>query len=315
MSSVDQSFGAFNHNKANFDAIYTAPDPREYFRVLCGLDYVIPDLAKGVFRSLIQRCAKWHNRRVRVLDIGCSYGVNAALIRFPLDIQRLAERYVHPRMHSLQTETIIDLDRHYFSSWPEQVAADFVGLDCSKSAIGYATKVGLIDVGVSRDLERFSVAPAEVESLDDIDMIISTGCVGYVSQKTFQRILDLRRRPGVPWLANFVLRVFPFEPIADELKHYGLITEKLEGVTFVQRRFHSRDEFEATLSALRARDIDPTGKETEGLLHAELFVSRPPEDAAALPLAEMVSVTSGGERSYGQQYHMTAARSAELVVC
>ena len=43
-----------NDIKANFDSIYSRPDPREYYRVLYGLDYVIPDLAKGIFRKAMR---------------------------------------------------------------------------------------------------------------------------------------------------------------------------------------------------------------------------------------------------------------------
>ena len=71
-------FGAINDGKANFEAIYNRPDPREYFRVLGGLGYAIPDLAKGVIRSLIAAAARYAtDRPLKVLDLGCSYGINA----------------------------------------------------------------------------------------------------------------------------------------------------------------------------------------------------------------------------------------------
>ena len=74
-------FESLNSHKANFDAIYDLPDPREYYRVLVGLDYVIPDLARNVFRSVIERRTQDAAWPLTILDVGCSYGINAALAR------------------------------------------------------------------------------------------------------------------------------------------------------------------------------------------------------------------------------------------
>ena len=73
-------------------------------------------------------------------------------------------------------------------------------------------------------------------------------------------------------------------------------------MTFVQRRFHSSDECEATIGALEKQGIDPTGKEADGLFHAELYVSRPKEEAEQRRLGELISVTSGAGRRYGRRY-------------
>jgi SAM-dependent methyltransferase len=308
----DCRFELLNRDKANFDHIYELPDPREYLRVLGGLDYVIPDLAKGILRSLIARCAQVKGQRVKVLDLGCSYGINAALVRFPLDMQRMAHRYNHASMHGLSTAQLLKLDANYFGSWPEQVNANFVGLDVSEAAIDYAKSVGLIESGIAANLENGEVPAEHKKALRDVDIIVSTGCVGYVTDKTFHRLLSLREKGSVPWVVSFVLRMFPYDAIGAELAQHGLVTEKLGGVTFVQRRFHSESELEATLKAVQARGIDPQGKEADGLFHAELFVSRPEAEARDSPLSEIVSVTSGESRRYGRRYRW-GSRKARLM--
>jgi SAM-dependent methyltransferase len=308
----DCRFELLNRDKANFDRIYELPDPREYLRVLGGLDYVIPDLAKGILRSLIARCARAKGRRVKVLDLGCSYGINAALVRFPLDMQRMAHRYNHNSMHGLSTDQLLKLDANYFGSWPEQVNASFVGLDVSEAAIGYAKSVGLIESGVAANLENDEPSAEERAALEDVDIIVSTGCVGYVTDKTFNRLLAMREKGDAPWVVSFVLRMFPYDAIEAELAQHGLVTEKLGGVTFVQRRFHSESELEATLKAVQSRGIDTHGKETDGLFHAELFVSRPETEVRDNPLSEIVSVTSGENRRYGRRYRW-GSRKARLM--
>ena len=47
------------------------------------------------------------------------------------------------------------------------------------------------------------------------------------------------------------------------------MTEKLERITFFQRRFAAAEEQEEVIGQLRERGIDPTGKESEGQLLAE----------------------------------------------
>lgn len=288
--------------KADFDAIYNSADPREYFRVLCGLDYVIPDLAKGVFRSLMDHCAAGRQDPLKVIDLGCSYGINSALTHYPLDLQRLARRYASPEMYGLSAREIARLDRHYFSSWPRRSNATFVGIDTSIQAATYATAVGLIEDGVTSDLEQFDLNERESAVLRDADLLISTGCVGYVSHRTFVRILECQPKKKAPVIASFVLRMFSYDEVAAELSRFGLVTEKLDGVTFVQRRFNSSDEFKAAMDRLDERGIDSSGKEAEGLLHAELFVSRPAAAVKRTPLAELVSITSGANRRYGRRF-------------
>lgn len=312
MQAAELTFETLNQNKANFDAIYTCLDPREYFRILYGLDYVIPDLAKDVFRALIRHRIKVVGHSAKVIDLGCSYGINAALVRYPLDMARLAQRYADPSLYRLPSDRLADLDRNYFKSWPEEVEADFVGVDTSEAAIAYARKVGLIDAGVAGNLESAAPAHADALALRDADLIVSTGCVGYVTEKTFVRILDMQSGQ-MPWVASFVLRMFPYEAIATRLEQYGLVTERLEGVTFVQRRFHSRDEYDTTLASLKSLGLDPSGKEADGLLHAELFVSRPKADVLRVPLGEIVSVTSGEGRSYGRRFRRIASRDVKLM--
>ena len=75
-------------------------------------------------------------------------------------------------------------------------------------------------------------------------------------------------------LVVFVLRVFDYGPIAAVLAERGLVTEKRPG-TFPQRRFADAAEQEAAVHDVRARGLDPTGKEADGWYHAECFVSRP----------------------------------------
>jgi hypothetical protein len=299
--------------KANFDTIYNAPDPREYFRVLVGLDYIIPDLAKGVFRSLIEGFERPADRLLRVVDVGSSYGINSAVIDYPVDIRGLARRYAHPEVYDLAPEVLRVLDRNYFTSWPRLNGASFVGVDTSVPAVSYAQEVGLLDGAVTTNLEVSEPSPAEAELLRETDLIITTGCVGYVTERTFGQILACRHSDCPPVVASFVLRMYSYEAIQAELARVGLVTERLEGITFVQRRFSSTAEFESTLARLDSMGVDPTGKEADGLLHAELFVSRPPDEVRNRPLGDLVSITSGETQTRGRRFRLVRDGRTEFV--
>jgi hypothetical protein len=107
--------------------------------------------------------------------------------------------------------------------------------------------------------------------------------------------------------------MFPYDRIAETLAGFGLVTEKLEGVTFVQRRFHSAQEYDQTIGSLKAQGIEASGKEAEGLFHAELYVSRPSRDVEQQPLHEIVSITSGAQRRYGRRFAKAPDGTVKLV--
>ncbi|MFB7416453.1 hypothetical protein ACFC18_37615 [Streptomyces sp. NPDC056121] len=94
--------------------------------------------------------------------------------------------------------------------------------------------------------------------------------------------------PTPPWVAAFVLRTVPYQPIVDLLDRSGLVTEKLSTRTFRQRRFADSAERYAAFDALAVNGLHAAGKEADGYYHADLYVSRPPADIAALPLAHLL---------------------------
>lgn len=297
---MNDSFSRINLSKANFDDIYTQEDPRGYFSVLGALDYMIPDLAEPIIRQLVAVKARAMGERPLVLDVGCSYGINAALHRFPLSFNSLRSRYANREMAALSPQDLSHLDRSFYASWPERGQARFIGLDASEPAIRYACNVGLLENGIAANLEHNPLSSRDAEVVRKTNIILSTGCIGYVTDVTFRRVLD--ELDQLPWVISFVLRMFPYEPLSEALEAYGLVTERLAGATFVQRRFRDVEEFQGTLAALAESGIDTTGLESEGRFHAELFVSRPLADVRAAPLGEIVKVASGRNRPVGARY-------------
>jgi hypothetical protein len=194
----------------------------------------------------------------------------------------------------------VRLDRNFYSAWPDVGLARFIGLDVSAPAISYATGVGLLEQGIVADLETETLSTEGARILCPADVIMSTGCIGYVTDKTFGKILDATETR--PWIISFVLRMFPFDSLAATFAKRGLVTERLAGATFIQRRFRDAEEFESSLATLAALGVDATGLESEGLFHADLILSRPEADACAAPLEDIVTVASGRGRPIGPRY-------------
>lgn len=283
-------YDEINDGKATFDNVYNHPDPRAYFATLGRLGYCIPEQARPVFGAVIDALKETRGTDVPTLvDIGCSYGVNAALLKYDLTIDALYQRYKEPQLTRLDTETLLKRDAEFFARQAQRNDIAVVGVDCAENAVEYAAATGLLDAGVVADLESQPPSPAASERLAPTDLVISTGCVGYVTDTTFERILSqASEQPPVPWVASFVLRMFSYEPIASALAERGLVTEKLEGHSFLQRRFENADEQTHVLRQLEALGVDPTGKEEDGYYHAEFYLSRPAAEVAAQPLESIL---------------------------
>jgi hypothetical protein len=290
------SFSELNKAKTNFSELYTSKDPREYFKYLGQLDYIIPHLAQPVFRQLIRSRRALQDRPVTVLDLGCSYAINGALMKYALGYEQLRQRYTAPPLQALSGEDMLALDRAYYQAWPKHPDVRVIGLDISENAIRYAEGCGILDHGLAIDLESRDPSSTEAELLSGVDLIVSTGCVGYVTHKTFRRLMQIMNGPSAPWVVSFVLRMFPYDGIVNTLAERGLATELYEGATFVQRRFADRDEMEATIRAVETRGIDSCGFETEGLYHASLFISRPQAEIDQQPIQKLISVVSGANK-------------------
>jgi SAM-dependent methyltransferase len=236
----ETQYTAVNSIKANFDAIYRQQDPRDYYHALGSLDYVIPEVASPVFLQLASQLSARKGRPVTVLDVGCSYGVLSAVMRHGLTMDQLRERYASPSIRLLSSTELATCDANFFASWPDHANIRIIGLDASARAIAYARMVGLIDEGLAVNLETHPLGERAHGIIEQADLIVSTGAVGYVTEKTFSKLLSAFKPGHEPWVASFVLRVFDYKPLSLCLAERGLVTERFEGATFVQRRFRDR---------------------------------------------------------------------------
>ncbi|HBM90013.1 MAG: class I SAM-dependent methyltransferase [Parvibaculaceae bacterium] len=289
MTMENADFQDINEVKANMDHIYNQPDPRAYFRELKKLNYSIPDTALPIFRKIIEQVRQDEDDTVHVLDLGCSYGVNAALLKHDLSMDELYSHWAHAELAGANAKEVAARDKEFFTNLENPDNIEVIGLDLAQNAISFGEDVGLLDEGLAVNLETGGLPVQAREMLSPIDLVTSTGCIGYVTEKTFDNILPAVMAGRSPWIANFVLRMFPFDAIEETLADRGYVTEKLEGQTFLQRRFESDDEQEQALDQLREQGFEPTNEEVDGNLVAEFFLSRPKRDAEEMSLESLLA--------------------------
>ncbi|NQV48050.1 MAG: class I SAM-dependent methyltransferase [Rhodospirillaceae bacterium] len=284
----DTSFEGINEAKADWGHIYNRFDPRSYSHELDKLDYVIPDNAKPIFQKLIGHLQQRRGDTVHILDLGCSYGINSATLKHDLSMDELNKHWGQKKMMDASSDEVVAYDQQFFSDSNVNEDIEMVGLDQAENAIAYGLASGLLDEGLAVDLETEPLSALAKEKLAPTDLVTSTGCVGYLTEKSFDRLLPAVNEGQQPWIANFVLRLFPFDVITKSLDKWGYVTEKLDGQTFFQRKFASDDEQKQVLEQLSEQGVDPTGKEDEGHFLAEFYLSRPMKDAAEVPIERLL---------------------------
>ena len=284
--TADQT--TMSDTKADFSSIYDQADPRDYFAALSPLEYQIPQQALPVLRAVSAASARGDRPRP-VLDVCCSYGINGGLLRCDVDLDEMSARATSAAGREATPRAFAEAERSFFAGRARSPQLDVRGLDAAPRAIGYAREVGLVTDGWAENLEDGPPSSALRAGLRDVGLITCTGGVGYIGPATFRAILDAVDEPAELWLAVFVLRVFDYAPIRQVLTDAGLVTEQVPDRTFLQRRFADDREQQVALDTVRARGLDPAGKEADGWFHADCFLTRPAAEAARVSLPELLA--------------------------
>lgn len=224
-----------------------------------------------------------------MVDLCCSYGINAALLKYDVALDDLYDRYSSDNL-LLSGDELAESDAAYYADREKEDAPRVVGVDAAGNAVSYALKAGLLDAGAGEDLENEPPSEALRREVSGADLFTVTGGIGYISERTFDRLLGCVDERRDPWVAVLALRWVSYDKISEVLGGYGLVTEKLEGHTFEQRRFADEEEQEYVCGELESMGIDTEGKEGDGSYHAEFYLSRPEEQASEASVGELVGL-------------------------
>jgi hypothetical protein len=261
--------------KSRFDDIYNEPDPRPYFRRLGLLEYEIPHHAQAVFRRTRadRAAASGADSRITVLDLCCSYGINAALLNHDLTLAELYAHYTGPEAEALTSAELIERDKEFYASRRRADATPVIGLDAAENAVHYAQAVGLLDEAYAENLEERPPSRRLRRAVAGTGLITVTGGIGYISHRTFEALLECARLPV--WVSAFVLRTVAYESVVTSLAEYGLVTETDSTRNYPQRLFTGPEEQHNAIEQVLLAGHDPTGLETAGRYYTRLYQSRP----------------------------------------
>lgn len=282
------SYDNANEAKASFDDVYTAPTPHAYIASMAKNGYEIGEQARP-YCAAAAELLRERNGDVwpaQMLDVGCSYGLGSAFVKYGCSFDEMVAFFASraPMEYLAACETM----RMWLNITPPACDVRAVGLDSSKPAIRFAVDAGLLDGGIARDFERPDAAPTEDDSawFRSCNLLISTGAIGYVTERTFDVVLRHLGKdyPGDfgPFAVVTILRMFDASPIETVFEEHGFTFGAVPGVRLPQRRFTDAEERRQVLSLLHDSGIDTREWEDRGKQYADLFIAAPPQQFSLL---------------------------------
>ena len=261
--------------KKDFTNIYTQKYPNEYLKEMGRLDYRIPDNTKPLYLSITKQLYEKLSKKINILDIGSSYGINSALMKYDLKMSDLDDFF-------LGQEPSIEQSKHFFENISSDDTLDFYQIDISEPALKFSENTGLCKKGICVNLESGNLP---INEMPRSDLIIATGCVGYIGYKAFSNLFELIKKQQSesdleiseqgPVFAFSVLRIFDMEKIEKTFDHYGYSLVKSDLKPIRQRRFSDMEEKHKTISLLHSKGIDTKWLEDDGHFYADFYIASP----------------------------------------
>ena len=260
--------------KKNFSDIYTQESPFEYLKEMNRLQYRIPDSTKPLYLSLAKQLYNKLGRPINILDLGSSYGINSALISHDLTMAKLDDFFLEENPSKEQA-------RDFFQNLPKKKSMNFYQIDISKPALEFSESVGLCKKGLCVNLEDSSM---QLEELPPIDIVIATGCIGYIGYKAFANLFENIKLEShssessvslTPIFAFSVLRIFDMKKIQKTFDYYGYSLVKTDLKPIQQRCFSDYDEKMQTISLLNNKGIGTKRYENDGHFYSDFYVASP----------------------------------------
>jgi len=263
--------------KTDFTDIYTQNSPYEYLKEMNRLEYFISDSTKPLYNTIIEQLEETLSRPVNVLDLGSSYGINSSLMKFNLTMSELSDFFLNG------TEPTKKETKQFYEKCMRNDNMNFYQIDISEEALKFSEEMNLCERGMNVDLEDEKLNL--LESLPKMDVVIATGCVGYIGYKTFSNLLKvIKNRQSnsieskteyiAPIFAFSVLRMFDMKDIEEVFETYGYSVVKSDIEPICQRSFSDPEEKAQTVSLLHDMEISTKNYEDNGNLYADFYIAK-----------------------------------------
>jgi len=221
-----------------------------------------------------------------MVDVGCSYGIGSVVIKYGRSFHDLV-RFVQEELPE-DYDAAVEAMRAWLNNDPPAIDIRSIGVDSSHPAIQFACDCGALDDGIAHNFEREGAqdVPRECAILRTCNLLISTGAIGYVTDRTLDIVLDqfgakVNNSPG-PFAVFTILRMFDTTPIQACFERHGFEFADVPGVYLPQRCFTTDKERDEVLAILHKRGVDTTGLEDQGKHFANLYIAAPKDQMADL---------------------------------
>jgi len=263
--------------KKDFTDIYTQDSPFRYLKEMKRLEYDISDSTKPLYNSIIEQLEKTSSRPINVLDLGSSYGINSSLMKYNLTVSELNDFYLNG------TEPTRKETKQFYKECTNNDNMNFYQIDISEEALKFSEDMNLCERGINVDLEAEKLEL--LGSFPKIDVIIATGCIGYIGYKAFANLLKvIKNRQSnyiesdkeyvAPIFAFSVLRMFDMEDIEEIFKMYDYSIVKSDIKPIRQRNFSDPKEKAQTISILHNMKINTEKYEDDGNFYADFYIAK-----------------------------------------
>lgn len=276
------NYESTNSAKANFDEVYTAPTPHDYIAQMARTGYEIGEQARPYCAAAAELLRERNGDiwPVQVLDVGCSYGIGSAFVKYGCSFDEMVAFFSSraPREYGAACEAT----RMWLNVIPPVCDVRAVGLDSSGPAIRFAVDAGLLDGGIDRNYEENGARASEEECawFRSCNLLMCIGAIGYVSQQTLDVVLRHLGKDHPddwgPFAVITILRMFDTEPVRTVFEDHGYSFRSVPGACLPQRRFTDSQEREGVLSILHQQGVNTKGWEDRGKHYADLYVAAPP---------------------------------------
>jgi hypothetical protein len=264
--------------KKDFTDIYTQDSPTGYLKEMNRLEYSISDSTKPLYNIIIKELEGKLSRPINVLDLGSSYGINSALMKYNLTMSELNDFFLKG------TEPTKKETQQFYEKCTINDNTNFYQIDISDEALKFSEEMNLCEKAINVDLETEELDLPKLVS--NIDLVIATGCIGYIGYKAFSNILvgiknsqsnstDPEIEHTAPIFAFTVLRMFDMGDIQEIFKRHNYSLVKIDLDPICQRNFSTPEEKMKTCSLLHGMGIDTKKYEDEGKFYADYYVARP----------------------------------------
>jgi hypothetical protein len=263
--------------KKDFTDIYTQESPYEYLKEMDRLEYSISDSTKPLYNSIIEQLEDTLSRPVNILDLGSSYGINSALMKYDLTMSELNDFFLNGS-EPTKKET-----KQFYEKCTGNDNMNFYQIDISEEALKFSEEMDLCEKGMNVDLEAEKLNL--LESLPKIDVVIATGCIGYIGYRSISNLLKvIKSRQSnsteseteyiYPIFAFSVLRMFDMEDIEEvfEIYDYSIVKSDIKPIR--QRNFSDPKEKVQTISLLHGMGIDTKKYEDDGNFYSDFYIAK-----------------------------------------